>query len=79
MKYLNTFLLALFVSAGAFAADITTPLPSACEAFRPDILNGTILYENALQGLASGKDLGQDKASQKYFWIVYSDRDANPA
>ena len=79
MKYLNTFLLALFVSAGAFAADITTPLPSACEAFRPDILNGTILYENALQGLASGRDFGQDKATQKYFWIVYSDRDANPA
>lgn len=80
MKKLFSALVFLIAGISAMAADITTPIPGKCTAFRPESLYGTILYEKRTEKLASSKDYGQTTINRaKEYWIVYSDRAENPA
>ena len=80
-KVLCVFLL-LACMAPVQAADITTPLPKKCEAFRPDILYTALLTEKNARALTRSADYGQNSSSRgaagHEFWIVFSDRDNNP-
>lgn len=74
--------LALCVVAPA-RAQITTPLPKKCDAFRPDVLYSPMLTEREVQKLVNSRDYSQKSSSRgengKEYWIVYSDRKDNPA
>lgn len=63
------------------AADITTPLPSKCEAFRPDILYTPLWTEKDVQTLTKSKNYGQSNSRRgdagHEYWIVFSDRANN--
>lgn len=62
----------------AEAAEITTPLPGKCEAFKPDVLRKSILFSDEIDKLARSKDYGQSSTSKsKEFWVVFSDRSDN--
>lgn len=72
------YLIAATVSINAGAANITTPLPGKCTAFKPDALYGSILYADVANSLASSGTYGQTSTKKsKEYWVVYSDRANN--
>ena len=64
-------------------AQISTPLPKKCEAFRPDVLYSPMLTERDVQKLVASRDFSQKSSARgengKEYWIVYSDRKDNQA
>lgn len=81
MKRLSLFFLVLFTGISLTAAQITTPLPGKCEAFRPDALYSPILFSDVATSLMKSDDYGQNSSKRnsksKEYWIVYSDRTDN--
>ena len=69
---------ALFVGLGmqCIFADVT--LPKQCEAFLPEELTKSLLFEADLEKLVNSSDYGQKQStSNKFYWDVYSDRTEN--
>lgn len=79
MKKLFLSIAFFSVFFSVFAAEITTPLPGKCVAFRPEALYTSILFSDVANKLASSNDFGQSSnVKSKEYWIVYSDRANNP-
>lgn len=80
MKFTKFLLLsiAFLCAVGTRAANISTPLPSKCEAFKPDALHGSIIFSDVAEKLARSSNFGQSSTRKsKEFWVVYSDRANN--
>ena len=82
MKRLLLLAFVLGFGFSAHAAEITTPLPKKCEAFRPDILYTSMLTDRQAKELMKSADYGQRTSKRgqagQEFWIVFSDRESNP-
>lgn len=80
---MKRFTTLLFITFSIFplninAANISTPLPGKCIAFKPEALYSSILYTDVAKNIANSKDYGQRSTSRsKEFWVVYSDRSNN--
>lgn len=72
------YLVAVAVSINVGAANITTPLPGKCTAFKPEALYSPILYTDVANKLMSSSSFGQTSINkEKEYWVVYSDRSNN--
>lgn len=79
MKKILVASIGVFLWSAGLSAQITTPLPGKCTAFRPESLYSSILFTDVAEKLAKSKDFGQGStAKAKEYWIVYSDREDNP-
>ena len=83
---MRKILLCVFYSFYVMApswAQLSTPVPKKCDAFRPDILYSSMLTDRDAKTLAKSRDYFQKTSARgengKEYWIVYSDRNENPA
>ena len=81
MKRLLLLAFVLGLGFSANAVEISTPLPSKCEAFYPELLKVGFLTEKQVKEFLKSGDYGQRHSKNgeagREHWVVFSDRDNN--